>query len=308
MIFKPMIYAILLICCLKITTEIARCGLLQIVIQRRPINHKVFENLLIGIMAVLFCTILQMVGWEFTLTSPEHIDQTLMIFLGAPLFWFIIFRYMIMPKGKDSFAHNRARIRTDYWSEYYHCHGLFLKNERRFLIDSLIIRKIFKLFNPNSFSETKRRSLRNSWLAKRTVKLFKKALTSEEKGTMFFDKENNTIRSVMTVDNLNNIAEISQELALLYRMMNLYLEAHDALRLARSQIEKLIEIDAEKEEYLKLKSRILFNKAETYHAQGIELEEAKKLYEESLDIDRRVGNNSEQIEKIKTLIGKVVLL
>jgi len=267
------IYVISFVCCIVIATEIAQCGLLQIVILERPTKQKVFKALMIGIITISIGVLLQILfKLGFMLTKPENIWLIPIIFLVIPLLWLIFFRYVKMPKSQ--FDHNKANIWTNYWSRYYYIPGLSLAEP---LINSKKVSKILELFN--------------------------KALIVEEKGTYSFFKHIGSIRMepIITPTNNKRIAMISLEMAFLYRMMNLYREAHDALDRASSAIEKSLREDPKNEDYLGWKSSIIFHQAETYQAQGIRLQYAKELYEECAIVNTKLTGN----KVIKELMNQI---
>lgn len=320
--------AIMLICNLIIANEWAKYGLWQIGIQR-PANTRAFGAAFVGVITFLISGLLQKYGEvEFSFAIKQNFWPVAMVFLGVPFVWLIFFRHVIMPKGQ--FDYNKAIIRTTFWTLQNYRPGQLLKSEGELL--------------------------RHFSLANRTLRLFQKAIRTQEKGTLsanlqtVIDLETADISYNQTVSllcpscgmsiegptyvpqgatgncrycgamltaksignklyvnsyginglsrrvtslNRKNIATAYEEMALLYRMMNRFDEAHKALDKAQSITESLLESDSDNKDYLQLKSLILFRHAEAYQTQGVQLQKAQKLYQECIAIDGEIGTTEE---------------
>lgn len=101
--------------------------------------------------------------------------------------------------------------------------------------------------------------------------------------------------------NKKNVATALEEKALLYRMMNRFDEAQEALEGSLKIVDELMEEFPEDSDYGILKSLVLFRQAEAYHASGTDLEKAKRLYQESIDLDSEHNSGQDSALTIRLL-------
>jgi tetratricopeptide (TPR) repeat protein len=266
------IYAILLVCGLIMANQCARYGFFEIGLQR-PINTTALGAFFISTITLLIGGLLHKnYNLQFSFLSSGNFWKLAMILFGIPLAWLLFIRCVILPRGQ--FNYNRAKIRISYWCSFYYKPGKELRKRGE--------------------------RLRNFPMAINTLSFFQKAIASQEKGVLVnsssaYSLRDNTMIRRVTSCNRQNMVIALREMALLYRMMNLFDEAHQALNQAQSFAEDLLLSDPDNFEYLQLKSLILFRRAEAYQAQGVKKEEAKDLYRKSMAIDTLIGNNNEDI-------------
>lgn len=266
------IYAILLVCGLIMANQCAKYGFFEIGMQR-PINTTAIGAFFISAITLLVSGLLHKnYGLQFSFLSSDNFWQLVIILFGIPLIWLFFIRYVVLPRGQ--FDYNRAKIRISYWRSLY--------------------------YKPGKEFRKRGEKLRNFPMAINTLNFFQKAIASQEKGVLVnsssaYSFRDNTMICRITSCNRQNMVVALKEMALLYRMMNLFDEAHQALNQAQSFAEDLLLSDPDNFEYLELKSLILFRRAEAYQAQGIKKEEAKNFYRQSMQIDQQIGNNNEEI-------------
>ncbi|MFH1575748.1 MAG: tetratricopeptide repeat protein [Candidatus Nealsonbacteria bacterium] len=183
--------------------------------------------------------------------------------LGIPFCWIFIYRNLFLTAGFYDF--NRAKIRTNYWRVMNFDHGKIL----------------------TEIGE----GLKDSFLAQNTVKMFKRSIAAQLDSS---DKNRNY---------KENIGVAYAELAVLYRMMNLFEEAGQSLERGMEMVEELLEKNSGDQNYLAEKSMILFRRAELNHAQG-NLKQAKQDYQASLVIDKKL-NDEEGIITNETVLRKL---
>jgi len=112
----------------------------------------------------------------------------------------------------------------------------------------------------------------------------------------------NPIR-IVSDNNKSNIAITYAEIALLYRMMNLFNEAIAALDEAKKIIKELIEKDPTNNEYLSNLSLINFRRSEIYHAQGNKIK-AREGYKECISLDEKL-KDKDGAKICKELLQKI---
>lgn len=259
------VIGLMLICNLVIFIEWGKYGFWGTAIQQ-PRNHKAYGAAFIGCLVFLLSGLLQKYGnIQFRFLTQDNFWPMTGILLGIPVTVFLLLR-LIMPAGV--FDYNRAVIRTTFWTGRHYQPGRSLPEVAEML--------------------------RNFPLAQRTLHFFKRSIKAQERGTKmvvnnYAQERIDTFRQV-TPFNKKNIATAYEEMALLYRMMNLFDEAHDALRKSETVIEGLLRSDPDNKDYLKTKSLIIFRIAEAYQAQGVNIPEARRIYQECLVIDEKIGD------------------
>lgn len=262
-----------------IVTEVAKYGLLEIGIQR-PINSRVILGLYIGTATFFIGGVMHKISGF----NPEN-KYAIALVIGVPIFLLLVYRYTLLPPGLYDF--NRARIRTNYW--------------------------MLTSYRPGKILEEQGSNLKEFAWAKGAIRMFRKAIEAQSKGNTtrividdqevpWYEDDGNTTR-IVTDENRFNVAVAHAELALLYRMMNKFDEAEDALKAGMKITEELLRKEPEKFEYLYLQNQIFFRMAELNHVQG-KLEQAKKGYEESLTITKKLGN-VEGVQTIEELLKDI---
>lgn len=310
-------YLLLAIANLILTTEWAKYGIWEIGIQR-PINNKVVTGMIVGVGTVFIGGAMS----RFADFNPMN-RLAVGLVIGIPFLWIFIYRHVFLAPGLYDF--NRAKIRTSYWKLMNLYHGKILEEQGL--------------------------KLRNFSLAQNTVKMFKRSIAAQEKGSKVrtITKEINlsdieisyerdigaycpicgmslrvptridggieggcnmcgAILSARTISNIlyltafssksitivsdknkENIGVAYVELAVLYRIMNLFKETWQALEEGMEITEVLLGKNPGSHSYLNLKSLILFRRAELNHAQG-NLRQARQDYQTSLAIDRKLDD------------------
>lgn len=254
---------------LLIATEWAKYGIWEIGIQR-PLNKKIIAGLFIGVITMFIGGLVKRFG-EF---SPSN--TVAMIITGAAILWMLFFRYVILPPGLNAF--NKARIRTNFWM-------------------------ITGNYAPGENLAEKAELLREFWLAKSAVNMFKKAIKLQLKGSMVRTLDSLKLVHMVTAGNRYNAGVGYEELALLYRMMNMFDKARAELAKSMEITEQLLQKDPENLQYLGLKSLVIFRLAEIDHVQG-NIEEARTGYKESLAMDKKLKNR-EGIRTTEGLLEKI---
>lgn len=319
---------------LLIVTEWAKYGILEVGVQR-PINSRAVVGFLLGSTTIIISGVIHMISGF----KPVVNEYAIALVIGVPIFWLLIYRYILLPPGLFDF--NRARIRTNYW--------------------------MLTSYRPGKILEEEGSNLRKSPLAKEAVQMFRKAIEAQSKGvavrtvtkkvelddkiidydrnanvncpgcginmkvpvyveegvsgvctfcesTILARRFGNTLyleailkkpTRIVSDKNKYNVAVCYEELALLYRMMNIFDEAERALKDGMEVLKELLSKNPDHSEYLRLRSLIVFRMAELNHAQG-KLEQARQGYEESLAIDRKLGNE-EGIRTTEKLLQEIYL-
>lgn len=337
MTLEYVVVAVMLVCNLVIASEWARFGLWELGLQR-PINARASGAGMVGMLALVIGGLAQKYGhFEFQLLTEPNLWKVGAILYGPPLAWLYIFRHLILPAGL--YDHNRATMRTRFWTAKHYRPGRKLFSEGELL----------KSFPP----------------ARQALQLFKRAIEAQEKGTrtsvqsriidldeveesyrgtvstscpncgapvevpvqvpigdtgqcqlcgcmLTVKRIGNNIylncfgatRRTMTKRNRLNVAIAYDEMGLLYRMMNRFDEAQEVFQKSLALVNSLLEGEPTNREYLTLQSLILFRQAEAFQAEGGHSQEARALYLQSLAIDKQLGLDEDR-PLIEGLLAKL---
>jgi tetratricopeptide (TPR) repeat protein len=328
------IYAVLFCTSSIIAWEWAKNGFWEIGIQI-PLNEKVMGSVFLGMAALFMAGLLEKKGYfVFHLAREENLSAGVALFLGAPMVVFLAARYVILPKGLSEY--NRARHRTFFWSRKYYVPGV-KKEEGKDLLEFPKAQKALDLFKKaieiqskgnrvgeitNELEIDDDQVVWDGTMQSHCPKcgFFIKIPVSAVQGSglcvtcgcglgfkvigskVYVTAFGLGIRR-FTSGNRHNMAVAYEEMAFLLRMMNRFEEAKNSLKMAQDMIDGLLGEKKDKKEYLVTKSLILFRRAEISHTLG-NTEEAKYLYQESLNIDKQIGNDKERSLVVR-LIGEV---
>ncbi len=329
-------YSLVFIGNLLIATEWAKYGILEIGIQR-PANKRAFLGLFFGISAMFFSIILDKY-YEINPYQSSYKVYVIFVVLGVPLVWLLFFRYVLIPKGLFDF--NKARTRTVYWALSNYRPGVKNDEEKArnlrefgFAQDALrrfkkaiklqgrgdLVHRVEKTLQltdnfcdyydyyriscpvcPSPINLPKVRSHNFSG----ACNMCGSFVTARIEGYKVFLAADLT-RSIRSPNKGNwyNVAVAYEEMAWLYRMMNMFDEALEALEKAMDIAEDLLKRSPRTEKYLSLKSLIIFRRAEINHILG-NVERAREEYKESLSLDREL-KNEEGIETIEYLLNQL---
>jgi len=337
--FKELVfYAILLICNLIIATEWAKYGILEIGIQR-PLNKRALKATFIGVTTFLIGGYLQKYGYlKIELLKSPYLWQAAAILIGVPFVWMYFFRHVILPKGLHDY--NRAHIKTNYWTILHYRPGVILEEKAKLLREFPMAQKAVKLFYKSIKAQERGTVMRS---VDRVIDIDERIIdyygniritcggcpmpidvsiySQGAEGFCAYCGSMIAVRRmgdklyvttfitgkkprVKTELNKRNIASAYSELALLYRMLGKFNEAEQSLDKADEVVKDLLNKNSENAESLGIKSLILFRRAELYHVMGGRHAQAKKLYQESLVIDQKLGHHQED-DLIKELMGKL---
>ena len=333
------IYTVMFICYLIMATELAKYGLMQILI-RYPPNNRAIYAITLGFIAVNVGGYLQKQGEinAFLFKEENSLPASLIVF-GLFAIWIIFFRYVIMPKGL--FDYNRAISRTNYWSRIHYQPGKSLESAK-FLSNFSRANQTLELFK-KAIEVQRKGSLVDNNNTRREIDLSGEDMSYDGMitiscpscgmpikapryapqgaegncincgamisakligNTLFINSYGTRRTRSVTPINYKDMATALEEMAFLYRMMNRFNEAHEALDEALKTVNNILSKDKDNKEFLKLKSLIIFRQAEAYQAQGINIEEVKKLYAECLVIDQLTGELFSK-ELVNGLIAKL---
>lgn len=316
---------------LIIATEWAKYGILELEIQR-PINSRAIFGLLLGSTTFVIGGIMHRISGF----NPMNYYAIALV-TGVPFLWLLVYRYMLLPPGLFDF--NRARIRTNYWMLSSYRPGKILEeqgsNLREFTFAERAIRMFRKAIEAQSRGVTVRTVTKKVELDDEIIdydrnanvncpvcgistkvpiyvhegvsggcNLCGSAISARRFGnTLYLEAILSKPTRVVSDKNKYNVVVGYEELALLYRMMNMFDEAARALKDGMKVVDELLSKTPNYSEYLTLRSLILFRMAELNHVQG-NLEQARKGYEESLAIDRELGNE-EGIRTVEELLKQI---
>ena len=325
-------YILIGIANLIIATEWAKYGILEIGIQR-PLNGKAIFGTFLGVCTVFTGGIISRVA-DFNPVNYYAIGFV----IGVPLLWVFIYRHLLLAPGLFDF--NRAKIRTNYWRLTSLQNGEILSERGAELRSYFLAKNTIKIFQRAIEAQKKGSSVRE---VTKQIDLSDENLVGYGGGisancpvcgthlTVPVDIDGGveggcnfcgamltarTIRGtlylsafllkpirVVSDKHEENIAVAYSELAVLYRMMNLFKEARDSLEEGSKITGELLKKNPNSESYLALKSMILFRVAELDHAQG-NADRARENYRLSLDIDRKL-NDEEGIRTNEEMLQKL---
>ena len=312
------VYSIMLLTSCVIAWQIAKFGIFEIGIQIPP-NKTALIATTVGVLLVVVVGFLDKNGYvNFALAKKEEIFKAALLFNGIPLIFYFIARYLFLPKGLPEY--NRAKTRTVYWTIKNYRPGVKLKEEGKILADFPRAQHALRLFEKSIEKQShgvkpsmKTKTLeidqeQFQWDGKMNVScpncgfhskapiyygqgegmcimcncsLVFKVMGNFVHVTAYGPKLARTVTSAC----LCNMAVAYEEMALLLRMMNKFVEAKESLSKAEKIINDLLEDEPDKKEYLGTKSLIIFRKGELAHTLGNRAE-ASNFYRESLAIDR----------------------
>lgn len=328
------IYLIVGILNMILATEWAKNGLLEIGIQR-PVNQRVMKAVFLGVMIVLVSSVAhRLVGFD-----PILDERIAVLVVGIPLLWIPFYRRFIMPPGLYDF--NRAMTRTNHWALANYVPGERNSEEKaQNLRDFGAAQNAIKMFKRAIELQLQGGKVRflddihelddesyNEWTNSYDIPCPvcpTKLKLPPRKGenlsgictwcgsTITVRIEGNTARlhvilaepiQRVTDKNKYNAGIAYSEMAWLYRMMNMFDEAKEALKGGLDIAEGLLKEDPENLEYLGMKSMSIFRLAEVNHIQG-DLEKAKAGYQESIAIDRKL-QDEEGVQLVQKLLDKI---
>lgn len=313
------LYIVVGVCNLIIAGQWGKYGFWEIGIQRPP-NKAVIGAMLVGVLSLAgYGLYFKSAGQSF----PFNKVAVTMI-IGIPFLWIYFYRFVILVPGLFEF--NSARIRTNYWALFNYmpgernsdekgknlaefglakaaiekfkksivCQGKgqrrsYLQGQQELREEDLEWSNEYRIHCLSCSGETRIPNIRGQKLSG-SCSVCGSPMSVLLNGdtalvtTMLF-------RPVMVVTNGNklNIAIAYEEMAWLYRMMNLFEEAKVSLRESQTIAEGLFEKEPENRDFLELMSIVFFRRAEIDHITG-QKQEAKTGYEKSLEIDTRLGN------------------
>ncbi len=325
-------WVIIAISQLILTTEWAKHGFWEISIQK-PINTRVIIGLWIGLGTFLIGGLAN----RYANFNP-HINIGFFIPLGA-LAWLLFYRYILMPAGQFHF--NKARSRLNYWMTTGNYEpGKSLKEKEGSLKEFHLALGAVKLLKKAITAQEKGNRV---WHITNTITLTDNMISGWrntyrihcpacpveldipivsyqnmsgicgtcgttttvriEGDTLYLNTMlNKPIRIVSDRHRLNT-AIAHEELGFLYRMMGLFNEAKIELKTSMKMVEELLQKNPTDENYLALKSLVIFRLAEIAHTQG-NLQEAKIGYEKSLAMDK-TSRNQEGIKTTTALLQQL---
>jgi tetratricopeptide (TPR) repeat protein len=257
--FEIVVYAILMITYIVIIWEWAKNGYWEVAIQNPP-NSKAFVSVFIGVVTLIIAGYAEREGYvSLSLFKEEKMLSVSLILISSWIVFFLLARYVILPKGLPEY--NRGRIRTLFWAIKYYRPGE-------------------KIESANDLFEFP--------MARKALKYFMKSIELQEKGSLISVDTAYGAKLIrdFTPFNRYHTALVYGEMAFLLRIMNKFDEARDALEEAEKRIDQALIDLGENEYFLEVKSLILFRKGELAHVLG-DKKKAKGLYQESLDIDNR---------------------
>jgi len=238
---------------------------------------------------------------------------------------------------KGLFDYNRATIRTTYWARTYYKPGQSLASQAKKLKNHKLAKDTLVLFrkaieakeksvitDPQRIINLEKNGSSKSgeteihcpvcdWknmlpsildgISKQTCSHCRAEMMIKKNGALLLVTCYGRTVNKLTLPVRKDIITAWKDMALLYRMMNMFYHANSILNKAESLVGVLID-DEENNDYWELKSLILFHLAESYQTQGIETNIAKTFYERSLDIDKKTGIRNRE-ELIKSLMAKI---
>jgi len=330
------VYAVLIVTNCVIVWQWAKHGFLEVGIQIPP-NTKAIGAVVMGVTTLLIAGFAERKGYiSLSLVKEENMLKGSAIIIGSPMLFFLMARYMILPKGLPEY--NRARNRTFFWTIKHYEPGKKKEKEASDLAQFSMAQKALNLFK-RSINLQERGSRSGSITREFTIDeeridwdgamelscpncgLQVKTPISIKQGSGFcamcgcglgFKVIGNIvyltvfggkIGRTVTSSNKHNIAVAYEEMAFLLRMMNKFDEANNALDKAEQTIDEILSDCKKNKRCLATKSLILFRKAEIAHVLG-DKEKAKRFYQESLDIDVDIGDYKER-SLVTRLISEV---
>lgn len=315
-----------------IATEWAKYGIMEIGVQK-PLNKNAFTGAFIGVMTIFIG------GLAHRFYGFNISNLILGIITGVAILWLLVFRYVLMPKGLFQF--NKAKIRTNFWSiTGNYIPGEILTERANSLKEFGLAKGAVKMFRQSVELQLKGDTV---WRLNKTMELDDNKLNEWDNtyrircpacpfemripnvkgrnmsGTCGVCGSVSTVRiegntlhmstilpkatRIVSDKNRYNAAVGHEEMALLYRMMDMFDEAREALQKSMELTEQLLGNEPESQNYLKLKSLVIFRLAEIDHIQG-SLEAAKTGYKKSLEIDQRF-QDQEGIQTTTHLLEKI---
>ncbi len=287
-----LIYSILILTNLTIAWQWAKNGFWEVGIQVPP-NFKAMGAILIGMTTFFIAGFIERKTQTFFLMKEDNILISLFIFLGIPLLFFLLVRYLILPRGLPEY--NRAKHRTFYWMRKEYVIGVKkeagndLAKFPRALEALSFFEKAIKLQSKNLYFP---RLIKRYKLGKKDTLInvncplcgfFIKIVPAEVDGTM--DACPSCKRGLSFRAFKNNVEVIGLkrpkfyqiikkkiiiiyiEMSFLLRMMNRFDEAIEALDKAEKLIDDVLRHNKNKDN-LFIKENILFLKAEVAHTMG----------------------------------------
>ncbi len=232
-----------------------------------PENRKSSRALLALMIAFVFLLILEkFLGGAGLLNKPETLRAERIMILSQIVF-FLAARFFILKNGQSEY--NRARLRL-----------LYIKSEH---------------FAPGRILE-KSAALKTSKMSLKALKLFDRAISKAKKEK----REDGSYDAQV----LLNIAIAYSEKGLLLRLMNNLPLAEAALSSSDQIVFNPLGDDIDAREYWSLRSSNLYRHAELKQCQGL-IDEAKALYEASLEVDRNHDGDPKNIHHTQCLIKKL---
>lgn len=325
------LYGILGVCNLIIASQWGKYGYWEVGIQRPPNKTAIQAMFAGGLAFVGFGLYFKVTGQPLSLNKVAVI-----IMIGISILWTYFYRCVILAPGLFEF--NSARIRMNNWSLSYYVPGEKNSEERGRNLAGLDMAKaaivrfkkaiVLQGKGQRQYSFQGRQKLNEEDLDGdglyrirclccpsevkvpniRRQKLSGSCSVCGSPLSVLLDGDEALVTTmllrpvnVVTDGNRCNIAVAYEEMALLYRMMNLFDEAKDALSESKKIVGELLERQPRNMEYLKLMSLIIFRKAEIDHITG-QKQAAREGYEESLKIDTGLSDK-EGIETTTRLLA-----
>lgn len=310
-------YIVIAISNFILAIEWAKHGLWEIGIQR-PVNGRVIAGTFIGACTLVIGGIAN----RFAGFDPVNY-YAIGLVVGIPFLWIFIHRHAFLAPGLYDF--NRAKTRTNYWRLTSLHQGRILAEEGEKLRNSSLVQGTVKMFERSITAQQKGLKIRT---ATRQIDLSDKEIDykgninancpvcgADMKVPVYIDggtqgvctmcesivsarKIGNILYisaillspvTVVSDKNTQNIAVAYSELAVLYRMMNLFEKAEQSLEEALKIAGELLEKEPSNREYLGLQSLTIFRRAELNHAQG-NTRKAIRDYQASLAIDNQLDD------------------
>ncbi len=320
------VLAILLVCNCVLTTEWARYGLWEMGLQR-PLNPRAVGASMVGMLTLLAAGLLQkQFHLEFHYLNNQHLWVTSAILFGPPIVWMYFFRHVVLAAGL--YDYNRAILRTTFWTARHYRPGVRMGSDAQVLENFPAAQQALRMFKRSidaqekgtttstrtkiidldevnvSYRGTARIGCPNCGMSGEVpvdpgsggmggCPFCGKMMTVKSMGGKLYINSFGGSFRMVTNKHRQNIATAYEEMGLLLRMMNRFDEADDAFEKSLSIVEELLGESSSNQAYLALQSLSCFRRAEALHARGGETQQARALYQQSLAIDRRLGNDSD---------------
>ena len=304
---------------IMIAHQFAKHGFLEFGLVKSP---KAVLGFIVGVSAIFLGGIYHKFNPAF---DPEPTLKLVLILIGIPVFWIIVLRYVLMPKGQ--FDYNRARVRLNFWMQRNLVLGEVLAKEGARLKDFPRAQDTIRLFkraiqiqshgvSRRTFEQSieldeERRSYDYGYLFSCPVcgneisypdyegqvltancNICQSVIHGRKKGNKLHMSVMATKGNRKVTDaNRHNIAVAYGEMGQLYRIMNMFGESRKAFETSLDKVGELLIKHPNNDSYLATKSLSTFRLAEVNQVSN-HPEIARELYNDCLKIDKQLCDNN----------------